>query len=168
MPTAPAAQNPSDVTVWREAGFDPASYRGVHALAPILLGLAFPALAMLYFVPELAAYWGLMLGLYLILIFVVTAVIFIRAVFNPEIVAEVRFNRRTKIVDVTRKGSFGNTVIYVPFNMIADAYLHVRYDDDGYKYVEPRIRLKDGEDFELPGDVTTADLDTVRRIIAAA
>jgi hypothetical protein len=168
MPASQTAPNLSDMLVWREDGFDPASYRGVQALAPILLGLALPAFALIYFVPGLAAYWGLILGLYLVLIFIVTAVIFIRAVFNPEIVAEVRFNRRTKIVDVTRKGSFGNTVTYVPFAAISDAYVHVRYDDDGYKYIEPRIRLKNGEDFSLPGDVSTADLEMVRRILAAA
>ena len=69
---------------------------------------------------------------------------------------------------MTRKGGFGNTVDFIAFDKIADAYLHVRYDDDGYKVSEPRLRLKTGEDINLPGDVSIADLDAVRRLLKAA
>ena len=137
-------------------------------LAPISLGLAVPALVLIYMVPELVAYWALMLSLYLLVIFILTAAIFLRSIFRTETIAEVRFDARNKTVSVTRAGSFGNTVDFIAFNNIADAYLHVRYDDDGYKVSEPRIRLKSGEDINLPGDLSVAELDTVRQILKAA
>lgn len=165
-----AAASPSLATeyVWRAEGFDPEAYSGAHALVPISLGLALPALVLVYMVPDLVAYWALMLGLYLFVIFVLTAAIFLRSIFRTETIAEVRFNARNKVVNVTRMGNFGNTVDFIAFDKIADAYLHVRYDDDGYKVSEPRIRLKSGEDINLPGDVSIAELDAVRRLIKAA
>ena len=163
--SAPATQN-SAVFVWRDPDFNPAAYSGVHAIAPILLGLSVPALAMLYVFPEMVAYGALLICVYLLAIFVIASVIFIRAVFNAQEVAEVRFDSRSKMLAITRKGSFGNTVAEFPFDMIADAYLRVSYDDDGYKSVVPEMRLKDGEVFGLPGDVTAAELEAVRRTIA--
>lgn len=152
---------------WREEGFDPDAYRGAHALAPISLGLAIPPLALIVAVPGMTAYWALMLVLYLLVIFVFTAVIFVRAVLRDEAVAQVQLDGTSKTIAVTRKGGFGNTVTYHPLETITDAYLHVRYDDDGYKVVEPRLRLKSGEDIALPGDVTSAQLNTVRGLIAS-
>ena len=167
MPAAPSLSPPPSVFVWREAGFDPSAYSGVHALAPISLGLAVPALALLYAVPEMIAYWALMISLYLLVIFVLTGVIFVRSVFRAESIAEVRFDALAKTVVLTRKGSFGNTVEILTIDSVADAYFHVRYDDDGYKVVEPRILLKSGEAFVIPGDVTAQELDSVRRWLAS-
>lgn len=167
MANAPQGNVLPDNLVWRAAGFDPDSYRGVHALAPISLGLALPALALLILVPEMVNYWALMLSLYLMIIFVLSGVIFVRSIFRSEDVAEVRLDKAARTVSVTRKGSFGNTVSYIPFDKVSDAYFNVRYDDDGYKVSEPRLRLKNGEELDLPGEAGAADLAAVRKLLAS-
>ena len=151
---------------WRAEGFDPAAYDGAHALAPISLGLAVPALALVYAVPGMAAYWALLIGLYLLVIFIVTAVIFVRSIMRSDEVAEVQVDARAKTIAVTRRGSFGNTTDFIAFSRVADAYFHIRYDDDGYKIVEPRLHLKSSEDIIVPGEVTAAELQALRMLLA--
>jgi hypothetical protein len=43
---------PDGMLVVSEEGYSPASYSGVHALVPILIGLAIPPVAIAYLVPE--------------------------------------------------------------------------------------------------------------------
>ncbi len=148
-----------------EDGFNPEAYEGKHALVPILIGLALPPLAISALVPELKAHIEFIIVLYLTLIFIVSGIMFVRAVFNPAHVVAVRFDARQRSAEIVRHSQWGNTSVYVPFKDIADVYVRVRYDDDGYTIREPLLRLRSDDEYDLPAGTDQAEITRIRDIL---
>lgn len=140
-------------------------YAGRQALIPILLGLAIPAIATAVFFPSLLSNKALVFGFFLMAIFVVASVIFIRSVFNPGSVVEATFDTTTRMASFVRLGTFATSITTVPFDNVAKVYLDSHYDDDGYKSFQPMIELKDGDVIELPEGTTQGQINSIRAMI---
>jgi hypothetical protein len=148
-----------------EEGYNPSAYTGKHALVPVMIGLAIPPLAIAALVPELKAHVEFFILLYLAMLFVVSGIMFIRAVFNPAHVVAVHFDTRQKAAEIVRHSQWGNTSVYVPFKDIADVYMRVRYDDDGYTIREPLMRLRNDDEYDMPAGTDQAEIARIRDVL---
>ncbi len=138
---------------------------GRQMLMPILLGLAVPGVAVAVLAPEILMNSTLVLGIYLLAIFVVSAVIFIRSVFNPGSVVEATFDSRSRSAVFVRIGAFATTSQVVPFKDISEVHIETQQDDDGYRSYMPLIELKNGETVQLPEGTTQSQIDGIRTIV---
>lgn len=136
-----------------------------HTLVPILIGLAIPAVGVAVLAPGLLSNPGLVFGFYLMSIFVVSAVIFIRSVFNPGCIVEAMFDKETATGTFTRYGTFASQTIVVPFADMAKVYIETHYDQDGYKSFQPVVELKSGEMLQLPEGTTKGQVEAIKRIL---
>ena len=98
-------------------------------------------------------------------IFVISAVIFIRSVFNPGSIVEAVFDRDARSARFVRIGAFATASTEVAFQDIAKIYIDTHYDDDGYKSYMPLVELKSGEAFQLPEGTTQGQIDAIRAAV---
>jgi hypothetical protein len=148
-----------------EDGYDPSSYSGVHSLVPILVGLAVPPIVVVYVFPDLLAHLEFFIVLYLMAIFAVSGFMFVRAILNPAHVVAINFDTKQKSAEIVRHSQWGNSSTYVPFKDIADAYIRVRYDDDGYTIREPLLRLRNDDEYDLPAGTDQAEITRIREVL---
>ena len=134
-------------------------------MAPVLVGLAVPPIAIIYLFPDLAKHAEFFFVLYLSMILAVSGFMFVRAIFNPAHVVAVNFDPRQRAAEIVRHSQWGNTSVYIPFKDIADVYMRVRYDDDGYTIREPLLRLRDDDEYEMPAGTDQAEITRVRELL---
>lgn len=137
---------------------------GRQMLMPILLGLGIPGVAVGVLAPDLLSDQSLVFGFYLMTIFVISAVIFIRSIFNPGSVVEATFDARSRTANFVRIGTFATTNLVVPFREI-DAVSIEAIDDGGYKSCLPLVVLKNGESLELPEGTSRSEIEAIRSFI---
>jgi hypothetical protein len=87
------------------------------------------------------------------------------SIFNPAHVVAINFDSKQKSVEIVRHSQWGDTSTFVPFREIADAYIRVRYDDDGYTIREPLLRLRNNDEYELPAGTDQAEIVRIRNIL---
>lgn len=152
----------------RPVAGDGTNYAGWHALMPILLGLSVPGLCLALAAPELATDAWTILGIYLVSIFVASAVVFVRSVFNPGELVEAAFDPKSRSLTLTMAGTFGTTTEKLAFQRIAEVYVDVRFDNGGGKVLVPLLRLKNDAEIVLPDGTTDRDLTAIRALLAAS
>jgi hypothetical protein len=138
---------------------------GRQMLMPVLLGLGVPGVAVSVFAPQLLSNPALVFGFYLMAIFVVAAVIFIKSIFNPGTIVEATFDQRAKSANFVRLGTFATTNTAVAFKDITRIYIETHYDDDGYKSYMPLVEIKNGETLQLPEGTTQGEIDAIRTMV---
>jgi hypothetical protein len=142
------------------------SYSGKQALVPILFGLSIPAVLVLVFAPEMLEIDNspLIIG-HLSLIMIVAGAIFLNMLLNPGLITTGIFDGRTRVIDVTRSGAFGNPHLKISFREVGDAYLEARFDDDGQRSLLPIVLLKNGTRLLLPEGTTNGQIENIRAMI---
>ena len=143
------------------------NYAGAHALAPVLLGLSVPAVLFAVLVPGAVHYAPLVVGVYLMALFVIASILFVRSVFNPGFVISASFDPASTVAEFVRSGTFGTTSVRVPFSDIASVRMEMKYDDDGYKVLVPTVDLRSNETVELPAGASQTDIEMVRAVLEA-
>jgi hypothetical protein len=156
---------PDGTFVVAEDGYNPHAYGGKHAMAPILVGLAVPPISIVYAFPGLAKHSEFFIALYLTMILLVAGFMFVRSIFNPAHVVAVNFDARQRTAEIVRHSQWGNTSVFVPFVDIADVYMRVRYDDDGYTIREPLLRLRSDEEYDMPAGTDQAEINRIRETL---
>lgn len=141
-------------------------YSGWHAMVPVLLGLSIPGLIAAFMGTKVfGESFAIILGVYLMTIFVVSGVIFVRSVFNPGGVIQATFDAKSRSAEFVFAGAFGNPRRVLPLRQIAEVYVDVRYEKDGYKLMRPVVLLKSDETIELPPDTTKEDIESIRTLL---
>jgi len=143
------------------------SYRGGHALAPILIGLSAPAIGLSVFAPELLGGAHVLLNVYLLLLMAFASGVFVVSLVAPGDVVEARFDPKTRSAQFVRAGPLAHKVTTVPFERMERARLHVFYDDDGYAWAQPLITMRNGSEVQLPTDFSEPEIDAINALLAS-
>ncbi|MEO1206889.1 MAG: hypothetical protein AAFV45_11210 [Pseudomonadota bacterium] len=144
------------------------NYSGGHALVPILIGLSVPALALIYFAPELLGGAQSVLSVYLFVLMAFSLGVFLVSVFNPGPVVAITFDGRSGYARITRAGPLAHTIVDVPLHKIEQARFEHCYDDDGYSWHEPQLVMSSGNVMVLPEDTTRADIENINTTLRTA
>lgn len=149
----------------RFSGDEMLPYAGRRALVPVLLGLAIPAVSVAVVAPQLLSHPELVFGFYLMTIFVVSAVIFVRSVFNPGSIVTATFDASSRTASFVRIGSFSTEVQTVLFSEIERVHIESQFDDDGYKTYTPLVDLKSAASVQLPEGTTQGQINSIRALV---
>jgi hypothetical protein len=137
-------------------------YSGSHALVPILLGLLTPVAVLALLDPRSLVHASLLINIYLFAAMTISTGVFLLSVFRPGEVISVTFDQATEQAEFVMSGTFAHKVLHVPFAKIAGAVVDVQYDDDGYKYLMPIVKLTSGQLIGLPAGTTEDDVADIR------
>lgn len=141
-------------------------YQGLHAVSPILTGLAAPFVALLFVAPRGFANLGIIAPAILLLVMLATGIIFLHGVFTAGRIAALTFNPGKRTVDIIQTGLFTRRVTSLPFNEVAGLRSASQYDRDGYRYATTELVLRNGEALVVPMQPTPAELEAVRGMLA--
>lgn len=141
-------------------------YGGLHAISPMLFGLAVPFVLLLVLAPKAFISLGVAALAILLLIMIAATVIFVHGLFTGGRIAAVAFDRDTRTIDIVETGVFSRSVQTMPFANIAALRASPHYDRDGYKYVTTELVLRSGETLLLPVAPSAEEMRTVRAMLA--
>ncbi len=141
------------------------SYKGLHALVPVLIGLAIPLTLFILIQPDALHDARFIIVAILLLIAVCAGTLFVVTLLSPGVTLAVRADAARRTVDIVRSGNFAHTVYTVPFNRITAVRIETNYDDDGYAYRRAVMSLQPRELIELPSSTTDRDVVVLRSII---
>lgn len=140
-------------------------YGGLHAVSPILFGLAVPFVLLLVLAPQVFVDLGVSALAILMLIMLAAAVIFVHGLFTRGRIAAVAFDGASRTVDIIESGTFHRTVERMPFADVAGLRANPHYDRDGYRYLLTELVLRSGEVVILPIAPTNEELRFVRTLL---
>lgn len=136
-----------------------------HAIAPILIGLMAPALALFVIDPRALNSASVLVHVYLGALFVIATGAYIVTVFDSGEVTRVAFARDRRVIEVERTGLLARKTTEIPFSDVATLRIETRYDDDGYRSDVPLLVLTTHEVLELPATTSAADIATMRGLL---
>lgn len=141
-------------------------YQGLHAVSPILTGLAAPFVALLVLAPRGFAHLGVVGPAILLLIGLAALVLFLHGVFTAGNVAALEFNAEKRVLDIVETGMFSRRVTRLRFSEVAGLHSTPHYDRDGYGYVTTVLVLRNGERLTVPLQPTAEEMAAVRAMLA--
>ncbi len=141
-------------------------YGGLHAISPMLLGLAAPFVLLLVLAPAAFISLGVAALAILMLIMVAATIIFVHGLLTSGRIAAVAFDRDRRAVDIVETGTFSRSVQTMPFSEVSALRASPHYDRDGYRYVTTELVLRSGETLLLPVAPTEQELRAVRIMLA--
>lgn len=140
-------------------------YQGLHAVSPILTGLAVPFVALAVLSPRSFANLGLIAPAIMLLILLAAFIIFVHGVFTVGRIAAVSFNPAKRTVEVVESGMFSRRVTTLRFVEVSGLQMDTHYDRDGYGYATCELLLRDGQSIALPMRPTPQDVAAVRAML---
>lgn len=142
-------------------------YQGLHAVSPVLTGLAAPFVAWLVLAPRGFAQLGVIGPAILLLIGLAALVIFLHGVFTAGSIAGIAFDGDTRSVEIIETGMFSRRVTRLRFSEVASLHSTPHSDRDGFRYVKTVLALRNGDKIEVPLLPTPEELAAVRALLAA-
>lgn len=161
------ARDERDIVLYDE-GYKPCGRVGglnLHAVAPIILGLAAPFLVMSLIAPDALAHIQFMTSLLLISALVACIFIYGVSVLAPGPVTALRVDGKKRRLTVERCGIFANKLREIDCRKIHVLKLIQNFDRDGYGTVEPIAVLRSKEVVQLPAGTTEQHLQALRTVI---
>lgn len=146
--------------------YGPGSYRGLHALVPLIIGFAVPfaVIAIPLSMMMDASLTLPLLGLLPLL--AISTIAFFVSIFAAGPITWASFDPHTRTAEFIRLGTFANTSLQVPFSEIAAVRMAISYDAAGSKVLQPQVELVSGKRLELPSETTWNDIDVIRHILS--
>ncbi len=145
-----------------------ATYAGGHALVPVLIGLAAPAIVISVVDQQGLLRVSTMLPIYLAVLFVAAATVFILNVLIRGAVLSAEFDPKGSVARLTRTGFLAVRQEEIPLARIALAEVGTLYDRDGYPRDVARLILESGEVIALPADTTETDSAVINQMARRA
>ena len=140
-------------------------FLGHHALAPVLIGLAAPALVLFLIDARALGSASVLLHIYLTAIFVIATGAYTISVLDQGDVTRVSLDKASRIITIERTGLLARKAIEIPFSDVSSLRIETRYDDDGYKMNVALLVLSTREVIELPEQTTEADMANMRAVL---
>lgn len=142
------------------------AYSGMHAISPMLIGLAMPCIGIVVFAPR--GYHAMQAAAMAVLciVMLLATTVFALSVFNSGRVAAVAFdtgNRRLELISIA---TFARRTETIPYSSISNVRVNTRYNRAGRAFVTTEVVLRTGEVLALPVSPSEAELKAVRLAFA--
>jgi hypothetical protein len=142
-----------------------ASGLNLHAIAPILIGLAAPVIVLSLMSPAFLAHARFLILALLCGLFLVATVLFAMSLLLHGPLSALSIDTEGRAIELVYSGMFANKGVQIPFSDIASLKLTTHYDDDGYRFAAPELVLRNGSRMLLPIAASEMELQAARRLI---
>lgn len=143
----------------------PARGLHLHAIAPILIGLASPVIVFSLTSPAFLAHARFMILSLLCGLFIVATILFAMSLLVHGPLSALAIDTEHHSLELVYSGAFANKGVQISFKDISALRLTTQYDDDGYRYTAPELVLRSGSRMLLPIAATEAELKAARKLI---
>ena len=140
----------------------------MHALSPILIGLAAPFVLLFVIQPAMMEHVSFVATLLMTAVFVISAGIYVHSVLSPGKIVAAAFDPAGQTVTLVRAGRFAISNREIHFKDVAGVGMSVDYDDDGYPTRTAELRLRDGRIFNLPEGTEESHILSLREVLGLA
>ena len=137
----------------------------LHAMSPILIGLAAPFVLLYVIQPSMMEHASFVATLLMTAVFVISAAIYVHSVLSPGRIVAAAFDPEGQTVTLVRAGRFAISNREVHFKDIAGVGMTIDYDDDGYPTRSAELRLRDGRIFTLPEGTEESHILSLREVL---
>jgi len=155
------------IVVEEDAAGGRGSYSGLHALVPILLGLAAPAVLISLVDPMLIGGNQEAVRFFLVVLLFITASVFAFSALDVGRIVMVTFDPAARVVEIVQSGRLAHREDRIPFVELSNARMEQHYDDDGYQWYEPVLYLRSGDRIGLPETTTMEDIEAINAALGS-
>lgn len=137
----------------------------LHAIAPVLLGLAAPVIVFSLASPAFLIHARFLIFVLLGALFLAATVLFAISLLSDGPLSTIIVDRDQRRLDLVHSGAVATKSRSINFADIALLRLTTQYDDDGYRFSAPELVLRDGTKMQLPIAMTEAEVKATRAAI---